>query len=634
VSISGGGGVTPDGTVTFMDGATTLGTVTLASGTASYSTATLPVGLNTITAVYSGDLTNDILGSTSKALDQEVQGSSTVNLSSSLNPSTFGNSVTFTAAVTSSSSSTPTGTVTFYDGTTKLGTGTLGGTPDAATFATATLPVGTQQISAVYSGDANNSTATSNTVAQVVNPTTTATTVAATPNPGIANEPIAITATVKVTAGSATPTGTVTFTSGATTLGTAALGTSGTATINPTLAAGTYPVVATYSGDTDDGGSASAALTLAVNLAVSTTSLTVSPNPAVIDAAVTFTASVSGTGVAPTGTVTFLSGTTTLGTGTLKSGTATFTTSSLAVGSYSITASYSGDGNNATSTSTAVSLSVTLIPTTTDLATSTTTGSDPQTILIAVVEGNSGPTPTGTVTFTNGGTTVGSATLDSSGVGTLVPSLPTGSYSIVANYGGDSLHSPSTSTAVSITGAPAGFNLAVTPATVSLKASQNAVLTVSLTSEGGFTDTIGLGCSSLPPGVTCLFSSDQVQLAANGTATAQLSIDTNNPIGGGATAMNHLGTSGRSRPGASLAGLFLPLSAFFGWLFWRLRRRSLGVLTLILVMALSAGMLVSTGCGGYSSSTAAPGTYVIQVTGTGTSSDVIHYQNVSLTITQ
>ncbi len=629
VSISGGGGVTPDGTVTFMNGAATLGTVPLAGGAAAYSTAALPVGLNPITAVYSGDSSNEILGSTSKVLDQEVQGSSTVNLASSLNPSVFGNSVTFTAVVTSSSASTPTGTVTFYDGTTKLGTGTLAGTPDAATYTTAALAVGAHSMTAVYSGDTNNGAATSNAVSQTVNPTTTAATVSAAPNPGIADEPIALTATVKVTAGSATPTGTVTFTSGTTTLGTAALGANGTATINPSLAAGTYQVVATYSGDTDDGGSASAALALIVNLAASTTSLSVSPNPAVTGTTVTFTASVTGTGVAPTGTVTFLSGAATLGTGTLRSGTATFTINTLAVGSYSISADYGGDANNAASSSGAVSLSVTLIPTTTSLATSTTTGANPQTILIAVVEGTTGPTPTGTVTFTDGGTVIGSSVLDASGVATLIPNLPTGNYLIVAGYGGDSLHSPSTSTPVGITGAPADFSLSVTPATLSLKASQNATLTVSLTSEGGFTDTIGLGCGSLPAGVTCLFSSNQLKLAANGTATAQLSIDTNTPIGGGATAMNH-----PSAPAASLAGVFLPLSAFFGWVFWRLRRRSRGVLTVLLVLALSAGALVATGCSGYSSSTAAPGTYVIQVTGTGTSSDVIHYQNVSLTITQ
>jgi hypothetical protein len=43
-------------------------------------------------------------------------------------------------------------------------------------------------------------------------------------------------------------------------------------------------------------------------------------------------------------------------------------------------------------------------------------------------------------------------------------------------------------------------------------------------------------------------------------------------------------------------------------------------------------MLV-TGCSGFSQSTAAPGTYVIQVTGVGVNSNITHYQNVTLTIT-
>ena len=84
----------------------------------------------------------------------------------------------------------------------------------------------------------------------------------------------------------------------------------------------------------------------------------------------------------------------------------------------------------------------------------------------------------------------------------------------------------------------------------------------------------------------------------------------------------------------SLAGLFLPLSLCFGWIFCRLRRRSASVLSMALVLVLSAAALLSTGCDNFSQSTAAPGTYVIQVTGTGTNSDVVHYQNVTLDITQ
>ncbi len=630
VTATGGGTVTPDGTVTFMDGATTLGTATLTGGVAAYPTAALTVGMHSITAVYSGDAANGILASTSAVLKQDVQAATTVIVASSLNPSTFGSAVTFTATVSSSATTAATGTVIFLDNGKQIGTGTLAGNPATAIFPISTLTVGTHPITVTYAGDTNNSAgATAAPLNQVVNPAQTATTVTAVPNPGIANLPEAITATVTVTSGVSTPTGTVTFTAGATTLGTATLTAAGTATINPVLAAGTYQIVATYNGDTDDATSASAALSLTVGLAASTTTLAISPNPAQVGSAVTFTATVASNGTAPAGTVTFLSGTTTLGTGTITGGKATFTTSALAVGVYSITASYGGDANNAASTSAPVSLTVGLIPTTTSLATSTTTGANPQTILIAVVISNNGTIPTGTVTFTGNGNTIGSGTLDSSGVITLTPNLPAGNYTIVAAYAGDATHAPSASQPVTISGAPAGFSLTVTPSTVKLKSSQNSTVTVSLTSEGGFTDKIGLGCASLPAGVTCNFSSPSVNLTANGTVTAQLTIDTNTPVGGGASAMNR--NPGRS--GMSMAGLFLPLSAFFGFLFWRLRRRGSAILTMVLVAALSTAALLATGCSGYSSSSAAPGTYTIQVTGTGTNSNVIHYQNVTLDIT-
>ena len=63
---------------------------------------------------------------------------------------------------------------------------------------------------------------------------------------------------------------------------------------------------------------------------------------------VTFTTtvrqSVSGTGV-PTGTVTFLDGSTSLGTAALNAGVATLTTSALSAGTHQIVAAYSGDTN-------------------------------------------------------------------------------------------------------------------------------------------------------------------------------------------------------------------------------------------------------------------------------------------------
>ncbi len=84
----------------------------------------------------------------------------TTTLTSSTNPSVFGQSVTFTATVTpSSGSGTPTGSVTFYAGSTALGTATLSG--KKASLKTTSVPVGSQAITAVYSGDTNYAPSTS-----------------------------------------------------------------------------------------------------------------------------------------------------------------------------------------------------------------------------------------------------------------------------------------------------------------------------------------------------------------------------------------------------------------------------------------------------------------------------------------
>ena len=634
VAISGGGGVTPDGTVTFTDttAGKILGTQTLgASGIVSVSTATLTAGVHSIVASFGGDAANQIEGSVSAALSQDVQASSATVVTSSGSPSIWGTPVTFTATVTPSGSAPATGTVNFLDGGKQIGAGNLAGAAGQATYTNSFLAVGSHTITAVYQGDTNYSASTSAAITQVVNQTQTATTVAAVPNPGIAGKADAITATVKVTQGVGTPSNNVTFTDGTVSLGSAAVGAAGTATINPTLAPGAHSIVATYSGDTDNGSSVSAALPLTVVLATTQTALASTPNPSVVLSAVAFTAKVTGNGGIPGGSVLFYSDGTSIGTGTLDAtGTATLNYSGLSAGTHSITASYGGDTDDSPSTSTAVSQVVGTIPTVTDLGTSTTTGPNPQVILVATVLGSSGPAPTGTVTFTSGSTVVGVATLDASGVATLTPNLATGTYTIVAAYSGDAIHSPSTSQPVQISSTAVGFNLTVTPASVTMQTTQNKTVTVALTSNSGFTDTIGMGCASLPAGVTCHFSSISVDLKANATQTVQLTIDTNNPLSGGTSAMNsHL-----SSPGVSLAGLFLPLGVFLGWIVWRFRKRHGALLATLLFLLLSGATMTMSGCSGFSQSSAAPGTYVIQVTGTGANSDIIHYQNVTLNITK
>jgi hypothetical protein len=645
VAVSGGGNVPLSGTVTFTDSAATLSNniVTLNNGSAQFTTAALVQGTNTITATFTPAAGATIQGSSGQVA-QNVQVVAGVGLTVGPNPSTYGTPVTLTVSVPSTGAVAATGKVsisivpTGQAGQPVAETVTLSGNPAPGTVTTSTLAVGTYAITAAYPGDSNYSQATSSTVSETITSVQTATAIAANPNPGIAGKAVSLTATVTVTQGTVTPQGTVTFTdtfNGATvTLGTASLSSKGTASVGPLLAAGQHSIVAAYAGDANDN-SSNATLALTVNAAATKTTVTASPNPATVNGTITFTATVTGTGATPTGSVDFLAnGTIALGTASLEaSGKAEITNATLAAGSYQITAVYVGDKDNSGNTSAAMTLTVGTIPTATDLSSASTTGANSQSILVATVadKGISGVIPTGTVTFTSAGTKIGAATLNSNGVATLSPVLGSGSYQIVAAYGGDALHGPSSSIATPVTGAGSSFSIAITPATVTMATSQNATLAVNLTSISGFADKISLGCVGLPAAVNCHFSTIEVSLAANGTQTAQLIIDTDNPLGGGTSAMN-------KQPGnrnTEMAGLFLPLSLFLGWMVWSFRKRHVSVLSTVLVLVLTGAAMLASGCGGgFSQSSAAPGTYVIQVTGVGTSSNVTQYQTVTLNITK
>ncbi len=100
---------------------------------------------------------------------QEAPNASSVSLQSSANPSVLGNSVTFAATVASGTGVTAvgTGTVQFYEGTTALGS-PVTVTNGVATYTLTSLPVGTNSITASYSGDENYQPSTSAAVSQVV----------------------------------------------------------------------------------------------------------------------------------------------------------------------------------------------------------------------------------------------------------------------------------------------------------------------------------------------------------------------------------------------------------------------------------------------------------------------------------
>ena len=186
----------------------------------------------------------------------------TTNVTTSVSPSIFGQSVKFTATTQTSVSEIPDGeTVTFHDGTAVIGTGmTASG---LATFSTSSLKVGGHSIQAVYPGDGSFRPSTGR-VTQVVSLDPTMTSLTSSPNPSTHGQPVIFTARV-TSAGPNTATGKVAFKDGTTVIGSATLS-GGVATITKSsLAVGTHPITAAYSGNSTSAKSTSAVLNQIVN---------------------------------------------------------------------------------------------------------------------------------------------------------------------------------------------------------------------------------------------------------------------------------------------------------------------------------------------------------------------------------
>ncbi|MGA7524998.1 MAG: Ig-like domain repeat protein [Acidobacteriaceae bacterium] len=627
------GGITPSGSVSFYNGATYLGSGALnGSGVATFSTAALPVGSDPITASYTD--VNNVTG-TSSPLTQIVEQATTSSLISSLNPSTYGTSVTFTATVVASGTVAPTGTVTFFDGATQIGTGTLtaSGTTSAMTsIQTSTLAAGTHILSVSYGGDADNFSSTSAGLTQTVNITSTTTALGASANPVVAGKAVTFTATVIASSGTAA--GTVNFYNGATLLGSGTLNGAGVASYSTAgLAVGTYSITAAYQGTTNDSASTSAALSFSVIEATTAVHLVSNDPSVVVTNPVTFTATVTGNGATPTGTVTFLDGATALGSAALNgSGVAAYTTSSLAVGQHNITASYSGDAKDGAVTSAVLVETVTAYATQTNLATSATSlNTDQALTLLTTTVSTDGGAVTGTITFMNGTTSLGTAAVGANGTATLTINPSSGTYNITAHYSGDAINAPSVSNTVTVNISQATeFTIALNPTSVSIPSAQSAVVAINMASENGFKDTMALGCDSLPFSVTCSFASNDVTLNANGTASVQLTVDTNSPLAGGTQSRN----DGLGSNGGLLAACVFPGAVLFGFGFWRFRRNAGALKALVVVAMLAGTTFLMAGCGGFSLNSAKPGSYVIQVTATGTQTGVTHVANLTVQVTQ
>ena len=633
-----GTGAQPIGAVSLHDGANTIGTVsTDTNGLASITLSNLSMGAHTLFASYAGDPSHP--GSQSTSLVQTILQPTSASITSSSNPSFSGASVIFTAVVTSSGGNPVTGTVTFRDGSSVLGTAILGGS-GAASFATVFTP-GQHSIVAIYGGDSVSQTSSSAVLVQTVQTSNTTTELSTSGTPSAASSSLTLSALV--TGKGTAPTGSVDFEDGTTIIGTASIGKDGVATLTTSaITAGQHILIAIYRGDGNNQTSTSNPVLQNVEQRT-TVMLNPSANPSLIGNTVTFTVSVTSGlvvglngsqpapvgSIAPTGMVTLSDGSTILGTAALNnSGAAAFSISALALGTHTITASYAGDAQNFPATSPALTVAIQLHSSANTLTVSSASIPQDQPLtLVATLKGDASVPPSGTVVFSAGSTTFGSATLNASGIATVTVSPALGTYDIIATYQGDSLYTGSVSTASTVQVVePTHFTVTLSPPTLQLQSTQHSTIQLTLTSIQNFTDVLSLGCVGLPHAATCTFSSDQVSLDANGKQTISVTIDTGSPLTAGSVAKNE------SRWPSGISMCLLPGSLILGLSLFRLRRAN-RLITGLLLLLLAAGSMTISGCGLDVHGTPA-GNYTFNVTAIGAKTSITQSAVMALTVTK
>ena len=477
----------------------------------------------TLTLGLSGTITNTARISSTDGLpatSSDPVNVSAFTASASPSPQAYAQPVTLTAALPSSA----TGTVTFTSGTTTLCTVTL----PALSCTASNAPTGSDTVTATYSGDSNFAPQTT---------TTTLTISKATPSMTEAAAPASIVHgsqdTLSFSGLPGDATGTVTFASGGSTLCTATIPVLSCQTAT-TLAAGTYAVTATYSGDGNYNGTTATGASFTVTKA--DTSFTELAAPASVPYGTPDTLSVSGLPGGATGTVTFTSGGTTLCVATLPAASCT-TPISLIVGTYNVTATYSGDGNYNGMTATGASFSVTQATTSfTELA---APASVPYGTADTLSVSGLAAGATGTLTFTSGGSTLCTAVLPAASCDTSA-SLAPGTYPVTATYSGDSNHSGATATGASftVTKADTAMTEAVSPPSIGY-GSQDTLSVTGL--PGGATGTVTFTaggstlCTAVLPSTSCQTATTLPAGTYNVTATYTGDTDYNGTTASGAS---------------------------------------------------------------------------------------------------
>jgi hypothetical protein len=246
--------------------------------------------------------------------------------------------------------------------------------------------------------------------------------------------------------------------------------------------------------------------------------------------------------------------------------------------------------------------------------------------LVATLDGR--PAPTGTITFYDGTTQLGSVAVGSS---LNAVALATGTHQITAKYSGDADFNPNAAAAVTVTVQPGtpDFTLDSSASTLTVSKGQSGTLTLKVAGNGNIMGSVAFQCSGLPSEATCSFSPASLSVTGTAAQSATLTIGTKAASSSARAAWGSGG--GLLGGGAALAVLFVGFCP----------RRRRGWLLMLLAVISFAGVLGISGCGGGSASNPPPsnpgtptGSSTVTVTATATqgSTTVTHTTAITLTV--
>jgi sugar lactone lactonase YvrE len=323
-------------------------------------------------------------------------------------------------------------------------------------------------------------------------------------------------------------------------------------------------------------------------------------------------------GTAPTGTITFSTGTQTLCsfTGTMSATTTCAAPNSgLSVAVYPVTFTYSGDANYAAFTAT-TQLTVLPQPTVTTITTSGTPlqVGNPVT-LTSSVNSALGAVTVGSVTFTDGNTVLGAGTLNASGMATLTTaSLAVGTQTITATYPGTlNFSRSSASLTQGITAPPGAFTIAATPPNQYIRGAGSVTWQVTVTPTGGFSGPVALTCSGLPSDASCAFAMGTLTLTA--ATAAATTMTTTTTVNDAALKLPFGGLDLARQISCAFLLPFQMTSVLLAGFRRHRKARSRNSMRLWLMAAITFGILGLSGCNCFNTTFK---TYTITVTGTST----------------